>query len=170
MFSLYLYAFCRKPVRQLETLIKRLAHNCRMETGIKVGDVMKTSLITIKEGQTVLDAAKLMKKHRVGSILVISEKGDITGIVTRSDLVERALAQGKGDACKIGTVMSKPLVGLEPEADVSDAAKLMGNEDLRRLVVFRKGKIVGIVSDKDIVKISPSLYDLIAEKVQGHLK
>ncbi len=141
-----------------------------METGIKVGDVMKTGLITISEDQTVLDAAKLMKKNHVGSILVSSENGGIKGIVTRSDIVERAIASGKGDDCKIREVMSKPLVGLEPDADVSDAAKLMGNEDLRRLVVFRKGKIVGIISDKDIVKISPSLYDLIAEKIQGHLK
>ena len=141
-----------------------------METGIKVGDVMKTNLITISEDKTVFDAAKLMKKSHVGSILVKTRKGGLTGIVTRSDLVERCLAEGKGGACKVGNVMSQPLVGVEPEADVSDAAKLMGNEDLRRLVVYRKGKIVGVLSDRDIVKISPSLYDLIAEKVQGHLK
>ncbi len=141
-----------------------------METGIKVGDVMKTNLITISEDQNVFDAAKLMKKNHVGSVLVKAKKGGISGIVTRSDLVERCLAEGKGGSCKIGHVMSQPLVGVEPEADVSDAAKLMGNEDLRRLVVYKKGKIVGLLSDRDIVKISPSLYDLIAEKVQGHLK
>ncbi|MBU1198093.1 CBS domain-containing protein [Candidatus Micrarchaeota archaeon] len=131
---------------------------------------MKTSLITIGEQQNVLEAAKLMKKHHVGSVLVASGHGSISGIVTHTDLVERCLAIGKGTDCLIREVMSKPLVGVEPDSDISDAAKLMGNEDLRRLVVFRKGKIVGILSDKDIVKISPSLYDLIAEKVEGHLR
>ncbi|MFH0956851.1 MAG: CBS domain-containing protein [Candidatus Aenigmatarchaeota archaeon] len=140
-----------------------------METGIKVGDVMQSRLVSIDSEKTVLEAAKLMKKNNIGSVL-IEDSGRISGIVTHTDLVERCLAEGKSVSCKLKEVMSKPLIGVEPDADISDAAKLMGNEDLRRLVVFKQGRIVGIVSEKDIIKISPSLYDLIAEKVEGHLR
>lgn len=140
-----------------------------METGIKVGDVMQSRLVSLSSEETVLNAARLMKKHDIGSILV-EVSGRISGIVTHTDLVEKCLAEGKGGSCKLKEVMSKPLVGIEPEADISDAAKLLGNEDLRRLVVMKNNRIVGIVSEKDIIKISPSLYDLIAEKVEGHLR
>ncbi|MFH1106424.1 MAG: CBS domain-containing protein [Candidatus Micrarchaeota archaeon] len=140
-----------------------------METGIKVGDVMQSRLISLDSESTVLEAAKLMKKNNIGSVLV-EISGRISGIVTHTDLVERCLAEGRSSSCRLKEVMTKPLVGVEPDADISDAAKLMGNEDLRRLVVFKSDRIVGIISEKDIIKISPSLYDLIAEKVEGHLR
>ncbi len=141
-----------------------------METGIKVGDIMKTSLITIADTSTVQQAAKIMKSHRVGSLLVNDKNRKIYAILTDRDLVEKAIAKGLKSNGTIAKLVSKPLVGIEPDADISEAAKLMGNEDLRRLVVLKEGKVVGILSEKDIVKISPSLYDLIAEKVEGHLR
>jgi predicted transcriptional regulator len=141
-----------------------------METGIKVGDIMKTSIIAINDDSTIQEAAKLMKSKNIGSLLVKDKGKRIYGILTDRDLVEKALVIGASNSTKITKFVSKPLIGIEPEADISEAAKLMGNEDLRRLVVFKQGKVVGILSEKDIVKISPSLYDLIAEKVEGHIK
>jgi len=142
-----------------------------METGIKVGDVMKTGLVTISDGSMVYEAAKKMRDKGLSSLLVTQGNGDkIYGIITNTDIVNKAIAGGKGQDCKVKEILSKPLVGIEPEADISDAAKLMGSEELRRLVVLKEGKIVGILSERDIIKISPSLYDLIAEKAEGHLK
>ncbi|MFH0971218.1 MAG: CBS domain-containing protein [Candidatus Micrarchaeota archaeon] len=141
-----------------------------METGIKVGDIMKTSLITIPDTATVEEAAKIMTSKRIGSVLVFDKSKQIYGILTDRDLVEKAIAKGLKNSMTISKFVSKPLIGIEPDSDISEAAKLMGNEDLRRLVVFKSGKVVGILSEKDIVKISPSLYDLIAEKIEGHIK
>ncbi len=141
-----------------------------METGIKVGDIMKTTLIAINDSATVQEAAKIMKSRNIGSLLVKDKNKRIYGILTDRDLVEEALAKGAGIGTPIKKYVSTPLVGIEPKADISEAARLMGNEDLRRVVVFREGQVVGILSERDIVKISPSLYDLIAEKVEGHLK
>ena len=141
-----------------------------METGIKVGDIMKTRLISITENSTIQQAAKIMKSKDVGSVLVTDKSKHIYGILTDMDLVEKALAKGLRLNTSIKTMVSKPLIGIDPSEDLSEAARLMGNEDLRRLVVFKEGKVVGILSENDIVKISPSLYDIIAEKVEGHLK
>ena len=141
-----------------------------METGIKVGDIMKTSLVAITESATVQEAAKIMKSRDIGSILVKDKNKKIYGILTDRDLVEKVLSKGLKSNTGIAKFISKPLVGIRPDSDISEAAKLMGNEDLRRLVVFKEGKVIGILSEKDIVKISPSLYDLIAEKVEGHLR
>ncbi|MFH1751051.1 MAG: CBS domain-containing protein [Candidatus Micrarchaeota archaeon] len=141
-----------------------------METGIKVGDIMKTSLVSISDTATIQQAAKIMRSRGIGSLLVKNNSKKIFGILTDRDLVEKALAKGLKSNVKIAKLVSKPLVGIAPEFDISEAARLMGNEDLRRLVVFQEGKVIGILSEKDIVKISPSLYDLIAEKVEGHLR
>ncbi|MBI5224616.1 CBS domain-containing protein [Candidatus Micrarchaeota archaeon] len=141
-----------------------------METGIKVGDIMKTRLVSITENSTIQQAAKIMKSKDVGSVLVTDKSKHIYGILTDRDLVEKALAKGLRLNTSIKGMVSKPLIGIDPSEDLTEAARLMGNEDLRRLVVFKEGKVVGILSEKDIVKISPSLYDIIAEKVEGHLK
>lgn len=140
-----------------------------METGIKVGDVMKTNLVVISENATVYEASKKMKEKNVSSLLVGSNGDKIYGIITNTDIVTKCLAAGKGGENKVKEFVSKPLIGIEPEADISDAAKLMGHEDLRRVAVMKNSKIVGILSERDIIRISPSLYDLIAEKAEQHL-
>ena len=133
-----------------------------MDTGIKVGDCMKTPLITISENASVYDAAKKMADHGIGSLLVEKNKS-VKAIVTDYDLVEKALAKKKTDM-KIGQLASKPLVTISPEKDLSEAARKMGDSKIRHLVVMQGGKAVGMISSTDIIRISPSLYDLIAQK------
>jgi CBS domain-containing protein len=134
-----------------------------METGIKVGDCMKTSLITISEDASVYDAAVKMKDKDVSCLLVTDAKGKIYALVTDADLVRNALAPKKLGV-KIKEIASKPLIGLEPDKDISEAANIMGAKNIKRLVVFKGSNVAGIISARDIVRISPSLYDLIAEK------
>lgn len=133
-----------------------------MDTGIKVGDCMKTALVTIGENASVYEAARKMADNKVGSLLV-EKNGKVYGIVTDSDLVTKCLAN-KNVVCRMGDVASKPLVGINAEADLSAAARMMGQKKIRRLVVLKGGRAVGIISSTDIIRISPSLYDLIAQK------
>jgi len=134
-----------------------------MQTGIKVGDCMKTSLVTVSEGASLSDAAALMRDKKVGSLLVKDASNKIYGLVSERDFVVKALAGKKFDA-KVKDLASKPLISVSAEADLSEAARLMGDNDVKRLVVTTDKKIVGILSQKDVIRISPSLYDLIAEK------
>jgi len=136
-----------------------------METGIKVGDCMKTSLVTIREDASIVEAARKMKQSNVGSLLVEDKNKRVYGILTSDDVVHKAVSAEK-TAEPVKNFASKPLVGIKIDADLRDAAKLMGERNVKRLVVFKTdGKsIAGIISQKDIVRISPSLYDLIAER------
>ena len=135
-----------------------------MDTGIKVGDCMKTLLVTINHTDTVVEAAKAMKKKDVGSVLVTGGKGNIEAIATDEDIVRKAVALGKLDL-EIGKIASKPLVTISALADLNDAAKQMSRKKLRRLVVVDSAeKVVGMISQSDIMELSPSLYDLIAER------
>ncbi|MDP2717819.1 MAG: CBS domain-containing protein [Candidatus Micrarchaeota archaeon] len=136
-----------------------------MDTGIKVGDCMKTELVTIAESASIFEAAEVMTKNQVGCLVVTNERGKIHALITDEDLVRKVLSKHKLDA-NVKDVASKPLIGLPPEADLTEAARLMGQRQIKRLVVFgHEGKdVIGIISARDIVDLSPSLYDLIAER------
>jgi len=134
-----------------------------METGVKAGDCMRRSLVTISDDASMYEAAKVMTDARVGGLLVTDAKKKIYAMMTDDDIVRKAVATKKMDL-KVKDIASKPLIGVAASADINEAAKLMGQKNIKRLAVFDAGKIVGIMSERDIVRISPSLYDLIAEK------
>lgn len=133
-----------------------------METGVKVGDCMKTSLVTVPESSSVVLAARKMAETGVGSILVTNQKG-IYGILTERDLVVKALANNKVNLT-VKEVCTKTLITISKQEDISQAARLMGEKGIKRLVVTDNGKLVGIVSQKDLISIAPSLYDVINEQ------
>jgi len=134
-----------------------------METGIKVGECMKTSLVTISGEASVKEAAVRMSQEDITCLLVEDSKKKISAIITESDIVRKCVANGSVDA-KAGSVANKPLVTVDEGVDLSEAARLMGKNDVKRLVVTKSGKPCGIISQGDIIRISPSLYDLIAAK------
>lgn len=140
-----------------------------METGVKVGDCMQRALATIGGDASVSVAAKAMKAKKVGSLLVVDAKKNPFAIITERDLVWKALAKGK-TGTKVRLVASRPLIGIAPGADISDAAKKMRDKDVKRLVVADEGKVIGIISEKDMVRISPSLFDLIYEEEKAGWK
>jgi len=124
---------------------------------------MKALLVTISYDDNVEKAAKLMKKHDVGSILVADGK-KIDAIVTEGDIVRKAVAIGKLNV-PVRKVASKPLLTIRADVDLVNAAKALAKNDVRRLAVVNSaGKVVGMISERDILKISPALYDLIAER------
>ncbi|MFH1246928.1 MAG: CBS domain-containing protein [Candidatus Micrarchaeota archaeon] len=139
-----------------------------METGIKVGDCMRTSLVTVPESTSVVEAAKKMAETGVGSLLVTNEKG-IYGIVTERDFVLKSLALGKINS-KVREICTKMLITIPVNEDISLAAKLMGEKNIKRIVVTSNGKIVGLVSQKDLISVAPSLYDYISDDKSTYAK
>jgi len=124
---------------------------------------MKTELITISDDASVFDCAKLMTDEKIGSLVVKDSKGKSYGLVTDEDLVRKAIAKNNLKA-KVKEITSKPLIGIAADADLSEAARQMGLRHVKRLVVQKGHEVVGIITARDIIELSPSLYDLIAER------
>jgi len=136
-----------------------------METGILVGDVMSKGMVTISPNESVKRACEIMAKHDISG-LTITEKGKPVGMLTQGDLIPM-IAQGKDPKkVKVKDIMGKKRISIDPSADISDAAVLMVSKGVKRLPVLRKGKLIGVITQTDIVKISPSVYDLIFEKAK----
>ena len=136
-----------------------------LRTKMLVRDVMSSPVITMDENGASNQAAAAMEKNDVGAVIVINKAKQPIGIITERDLVLRVIAKNlKPDTVKAKEIMTTPLVNIEPEATISEAARRMNRLDIRRLGVFYKGNLVGIVSSKDILGVMPELIEIMQER------
>ena len=117
----------------------------------KVKDVMEKFVVTINPEETIYKAAKTMDEKGVGALMIASNDTPV-GIVTERDLVRKVIAAKKDSSKKISEVMSRPLITIEPEDDVKEAAKKMLINDVRRLPVVKNGKLMGIITATDLAR------------------
>lgn len=135
-----------------------------------VKDVMSSPAITVEESATANRVAELMDKHDLGCIIVTTKDGKPIGIITERDLVLRVLAKNiKPDTAKSQEVMTAPLITVEPDASIADTARRMSRLNIRRLGVVYRGKLVGIISSKDVLGVMPELLEIMQEqaKIEG---
>jgi signal-transduction protein with cAMP-binding, CBS, and nucleotidyltransferase domain len=115
----------------------------------KVRDVMTSGPIGVDYDQSVGEAARAMRDWGVGAILVVSN-GSLYGLVTDRDLVVRAVAEERGADEPVGPLSSANLIGVDADADVHEAMRLMRQHGVRRLPVLEDGQVAGIVSLGDL--------------------
>jgi CBS domain-containing protein len=116
-----------------------------------VKEFMTTNVITINVNKTALEAAKLMHHQDVGD-LVVMDGVEAKGIVTERDLVRRVMAMKKPLDTKVSEVMSNPLITIDEDAPLRDAARLMVKYKIRRLPVTKKNVLVGIIATNDFAR------------------
>lgn len=136
-----------------------------METGYKVGDAMTQKPVMISPTATLKQCADLMAKKHIGSVLV-EEKDKIVGVLSEQDIVRKAVAKGTAGKKKVKDIMEKNLITVSPDKDIFEAIRIMRDYNIRHLPVMHKGKFVGLVTMKDILKIEPDLFELLVEKFE----
>ena len=138
-----------------------------LRTRMVVKDVMSSPVVTLDEDATSNKVANLMDENELGCVIVTNKAGQPVGIITERDLVIRVLAINlKPDAVKAKEIMTSPLVTIEPEATISEAARRMSRLTIRRLGVIYKGNLVGLVSSRDILGVMPELIEIIQERTR----
>jgi CBS domain-containing protein len=116
-----------------------------------VRHVTSKPLITVDGQTSAQDAIKLMIEKDVGA-LVVTEKGKPAGIVTERDVLRKCCPKASCMEIKIREMMSKPLVTVDGETPIGKAIEIMVNKKIRRLLVTEGEKIVGIVTQKDLMR------------------
>lgn len=115
-----------------------------------VSDIMN-ELVTIEGSMSVKEASERMLEKGIGSI-VVTEEGSPVGIVTKSDLLGRVIVKCRDPRdCRIGEIMSSPLISIDKNTPILDAMRELRNRKVRRLLVSDGEKIVGIVSEYDMI-------------------
>ena len=115
-----------------------------------VNEVMTDDPRTVDAGDTLAEAARVMREADVGPVLVV-EEGRVTGILTDRDIVVRAVADGRDpQSTTVREAYSSDLVSLTPDQDLDDAVRLMREHDVRRAPVVQDGRPAGILSLGDL--------------------
>ena len=130
-----------------------------------VRDIMSKNITSLNEHDTVEKAAELMKSCDVGSIPVCNDER-LIGIVTDRDIALRSVAEGQSPHQRVRDVMSKDLVIGSPEMNVLDAAKIMGEKQIRRLPIVENDSLVGIIALGDI-SLEPVLQNNAEETLKN---
>ncbi|MEO8092337.1 MAG: CBS domain-containing protein [bacterium] len=135
-------------------------------------EIMTAGVVTAGLDTDLLGVARLMRDHRVGSVVVCDPEGEPVGMVTDRDLTVRVLAEERPQGEPIREHASRPLVTGEPEMDLEEAAALMVTHSVRRLPVVEAGTLVGIVTLDDIAVRSGNLevaQRMTQEVIEGAL-
>jgi len=132
------------------TVFRRMM-SAKTKTSRKVKYHMSSPAVTIGSDETVEAALSLMRKHDVGSLIVV-EKGEIKGILTEGDLISKIFnrASQPSENILIKGVMTKvPVVTVDQEEDMKTAASLMAKNNVRHLPVMTRGTLVGVLAIRD---------------------
>ncbi|UCH02722.1 MAG: CBS domain-containing protein [Candidatus Bathyarchaeota archaeon] len=125
-----------------------------------VKDIMTRDVTTIPLEASMAEATRVMGAKHIGSLIVESD-GKPLGIVTERDLLSKVLVKGKNPKkISVREVMSAPLITIEPEATIKEAARTMFSKK-GRLAVFRGGELVGIITAADLIRSLPETSETL---------
>jgi len=134
---------------------------------VLVREVMSSPVIEAEEHETAEDAAKKMMRYGVGAIIVTGQRGEPVGIVTKTDLVNKVIAKNlKPNEVKLKDIMSTPLQTIDPDAKIEDALRKMNKLKVNRLAVIYKNRLAGLVSIKDILRVTPEILEIVKENMK----
>jgi len=124
----------------------------------------------IEGTKTLADAIKSMRDANIGSLIVVGKDQAPMGIFTERDFVRKMVEKGHGAlGLTMSQVMSKPLTIISPSATIWDAITLMGRADIRRLPVVENGRLVGILTERDVFRLILAQQNLLLESVSESL-
>ena len=129
---------------------------------MQVQDVMKGSVVTASEDETIAAAAGKMRDADVGCVVVVGSE-TLRGIITDRDVTVRCCGAGHNpQECSVAQHMTSPVTILGPDLDVLEALHLMAVERIKRVPIMQGAQLVGILSFSDIaIALGGPTHDLI---------
>lgn len=143
--------------------LKQSRCEANMETEILIREAMTKNVTTVSGEMPVNEAAKIMEKNNIGSVIVVEGKSPV-GIVTERDITYRVVAlDKKPGTVNLSKIMSKSIKAIGPDATLTEASKIMAKYNIRRLPVIEGKDLIGIITNKDIVVIAPGQIEILRE-------
>ncbi|WP_327052705.1 CBS domain-containing protein [Halomicrococcus gelatinilyticus] len=126
-----------------------------MEGEVTVRDVMTREYVGVSESDAVLGAVRLMRSEGTGSVVVLRGSEPV-GIMTESDVLDLVAEEADPAETTVAEVMSSPVVSMNADRSLADAAGTMAHQDIRRIVVTEGGELVGVLTERDVISASAS--------------
>ena len=122
-------------------------------------------LVTASAKTPISDAARLMKQHHVGAIMVVAE-GNLVGIFTERDGLFRVLAEGRDGQTTLDDVMTRNPMTIHPDRSFAEALQMMYGGSFRHVPVVEDGRPIGMVSARDALgpELEAFVYELLRQE------
>lgn len=146
-------------------MTKKLVENtdANMTTRVLVRDIMNSPVITAAPSDNVVDIAMKMKQHNIGSV-IITDKEKPVGIVTDWDVVSKVVAKNSEPSSIEAAKVMQQIHTVEAGEGITEAARILRKNNIKRLGVVYKDRLAGIISSSDVIAVTPELVDVVSEK------
>jgi predicted transcriptional regulator len=126
-----------------------------------VKHIMTKKIISVENNVSVFEAVSVMVNNDVGSV-VVTQDGSPVGIITERDILKKCCNKELWSKdLKVEDFMSSPLITIEADKSLGEAALLMSDKEIRRLLVTEKGDIIGIITEKDVLRGTLSYFETV---------
>jgi signal-transduction protein with cAMP-binding, CBS, and nucleotidyltransferase domain len=140
-------------------------HTREIEREVSVAEVMNKAIIVMDINSDIPAIAREMVSRDVGSV-IITENGKAMGIITERDLVKGIVTGDRRPGeVKASEILSTPLITVEPETSVVKVSEIMLKANIKRLPVLEDGTIIGVVSNTDILMVTPGLSTILKDLI-----
>lgn len=140
-------------------------HSRELEREVSVSEAMNKAVIVMDIDSDIPAIAKEMVSRDAGSV-IITEDGKAMGIITERDLVKSIITEDKRPSeIEASKILSTPLITVEPTTSVIKASRIMLKANIKRLPVLEDDTIVGMISNTDILMISPGLNTILKDLI-----
>jgi len=120
-------------------------------------DVMTTPVITAKKDMRLTEVIALLLRWHISGLPVVDDEGRLIGVITEHDVMNFAF-DGHANEATAEEAMSEDVVSFPPEADIETIINTCVTRRIRRVPIVRDGKVVGIVSRRDILREMNRIY------------
>ena len=133
-------------------------------------EIMNPNIVSVGPNATLKEVSELMYKQKIGSVVVI-DNDKAVGIVTERDFATKIMIKSYLPETRVSEVMSSPVIHVSPNQSVADIIDIMANREIRKIPVIDNGKLVGIVSGTEFLRLFVQSTDEDIKKIyQQYLK
>jgi len=135
-----------------------------------VKEIMNPNVVSVGPEVSLKHVSELMSSQKIGSVVVV-DKNIPVGIITERDFATKVILENYSEQTKVSEVMSSPVIHVASNQSVADVIDLMANKEIRKIPVIDSGKVVGIVTGTEFLRLFVQSNDEELQKVyQQYLK
>jgi len=136
---------------------------------LRARDIMDPHVLTVMSTDDALGCARTLASERKGYAVVLQPDGSVSGIVTEWDFLEKILAAGRDPArVTIGEISSPILQACTPDTPAEDVVQTMASAGIRRMPVRSDGRVVGIITSRDVLAMFRQYVDKLSSQIAGY--